>query len=70
MIDFNSSVWKNVTQWAELELERARVKNDTRMTELDTAALRGEIGFIKRLLALPKMSATLAKMVEPQDLDY
>ena len=44
--------------WAEAELERLRIKNDAvGLTDTDTAALRGEIRAIKKLIALPEVVA-------------
>jgi hypothetical protein len=54
MIDFNSSAWKQIAQWIEAETERVRKRNDsTELTEAQTAALRGEIRFAKKILDLP-----------------
>ena len=44
--------------WAASELERARTRNDAvELTAEQTAANRGEIRFIKKLLALPEAAA-------------
>lgn len=58
MIDFNAEAWHGLRTWAEGQLKKAREKNDSAtLSEMETAALRGEIRFIKRFLALPKTAA-------------
>jgi hypothetical protein len=53
--NFSSREWIALREWAEQELSDARSKNDsTECTELETAALRGEIRFAKRFLSLPE----------------
>lgn len=67
MIDINSATWHALRKWAESELEKARRKNDAvELTECDTAALRGEIRFIKRFLDLPNAAAR-GVVVEPDE---
>ena len=57
-INFYSPDWHRVRKWAEAELERLRIKNDAvGLTEIETAALRGEIRATKKLLGLPEMAA-------------
>lgn len=57
-INFHSPDWHRVRKWAEAELERLRIKNDAvGLSEIDTAALRGEIRAVKKLLGLPEMAA-------------
>lgn len=57
-INFHSPDWHRVRKWAEAELERLRIKNDAvGLTDLETAALRGEIRAIKKLIGLPAMAA-------------
>jgi hypothetical protein len=54
-------------KWAEAELQKSREKNDAvGLSDLETAALRGEIRFIKRFLDLPK-AATRGVVVEPDE---
>ena len=54
-IDFNSSQWHTLRKWTEEQLKKAREKNDAvSMSEIDTAALRGEIRVLKRILDLPE----------------
>lgn len=58
MIDFTSPTWRQVTEWANDQLTRARERNDAAgLSEVDTALLRGEIRCLKRLLDLPKAAA-------------
>jgi hypothetical protein len=57
-IDFTSAAWLHVAQWAASEVERLRQRNDaTDLTAEQTATLRGEIRFAKRLLGLPEAAA-------------
>lgn len=57
-INFHSPDWHKVRKWAEAELERLRIKNDAvGLTDTETAALRGEIRAIKKLIALPEVVA-------------
>ena len=54
-IDFNSPQWHVLRKWTEEQLSKAREKNDAvSMSEIDTAALRGEIRVLKRILDLPE----------------
>jgi hypothetical protein len=66
-IDFTSAAWNEVARWAEENLTAARRRNDS--TELDseqTAAVRGEIRFLKKLLALPQTVARDQQTGSPQ----
>lgn len=57
-INFHSPDWHRVRKWAETELERLRIKNDAvGLTDIETAALRGEIRAIKKLIGLPEVVA-------------
>jgi len=57
-INFHSPDWHRVRKWAEAELERLRIKNDAvGLTDIETAALRGEIRAIKKLIGLPEVAA-------------
>ena len=57
-INFHSPDWHRVRKWADAELERLRIKNDAvGLTEIETAALRGEIRAIKKLIGLPETVA-------------
>lgn len=52
-LDPNSSTWHAVATWAQDEIERLRKRNDSLNNAPDeTAALRGEIRALKRLLTL------------------
>ena len=47
-IDFNSPQWHVLRKWVEEQLKKAREKNDAvAVSEIDTAALRGEIRVLK-----------------------
>ena len=65
MTDYSSATGHLLRKWAEAQLELARKKNDAvQLSEIETAALRGEIRFIKRFLDLPN-EATRGVVVEP-----
>jgi len=52
--DRASSTWQKLKKHLEARLHQLRVKNDNdnqKLTEADTAALRGQIAAIKNLLA-------------------
>ena len=54
MLDFNSHAWHALRTWAQGELNKAKDKNDAvSLSDLETAALRGEIRVLKRFLDLP-----------------
>nr|BDD47852.1 hypothetical protein 25 [Burkholderiaceae bacterium] len=54
-MNFNSPEWHGLKKYIEEQLEKARIKNDSSsLNEIDTAALRGEIRVLKRILALPE----------------
>ena len=57
MIDFQSPTWHQLRRWAEDQLKRAREKNDAQLSPDDTAALRGEIRVLKRIIDLPNAAA-------------
>jgi hypothetical protein len=58
MIDFNSPSWHLIRKWSEEQLVRAREKNDSvSLSPEETAAVRGEIRILKRLLDLPNAAA-------------
>jgi hypothetical protein len=55
MLDFQSQTWHLLRKWAEEELRRARLKNDSvGLPPEETSAIRGEIRAFKRLLGLPQ----------------
>lgn len=65
-IDFTSSQWKAIVEWAGEELKKARERNDdAALPDAETNAVRGEIRFIKRLLSLPAKTATMAGYQAP-----
>lgn len=67
MTNFTSDTWHQLRKWAEKQLENARVKNDAvGLSDIDTAALRGEIRMLKRFLDLPNV-ATRGVVVEPDE---
>lgn len=67
MIDYQSATWHQLRKWAEEQLKRAREKNDsTKLSPDETAALRGEIRFMKRFLDLPNAAAR-GVTVNPDD---
>lgn len=46
----DSAAWQKLKAFIEEEIDRMRALNDTHRSEIDTATLRGEIKFAKRLL--------------------
>jgi hypothetical protein len=67
MIDFTSASWHQMRKWAEEQLRKAREKNDAvGLSDVDTAALRGEIRLLKRFLDLPNAAAR-GVVVEPDE---
>lgn len=50
--DINSSVWNKLKTHMEAKLLALRIKNDSDMDPIKTAAIRGEIRNLKNLLAL------------------
>ena len=66
MLDFSTPGWHQLRRWAEAELEKARLKNDAVLDQIQTAALRGEIRLLKRILDLPNQ-ATRGVAAEPED---
>ena len=66
MIDFSSPAWHQIKRRIQEELEKARLKNDAVIDQIQTAALRGEIRLLKRILDLPNQ-ATRGVAAEPDD---
>ena len=66
MLDFSTPGWHQLRRWAEAELEKSRLKNDAVLDQIQTAALRGEIRLLKRILDLPNQ-ATRGVAAEPDD---
>ena len=56
-IDFNTPTWRQISEWAQAQLARARDRNDANLNEIDTALLRGEIRCLKKILDLPNAAA-------------
>ena len=53
-MDFNSPQWHVLKKWTDDQLKKASEKNDLiSLNEVETAALRGEIRVLKRILDLP-----------------
>lgn len=48
--DKNDPVWLEVTAWANQELAQLRELNDTHRPDHETAAIRGSIKILKKLL--------------------
>jgi len=66
-IDYQSATWHLLRKWAEDQLKRAREKNDAlKLTQEETAALRGEIRTLKKFLDLPNAAAR-GVVVDPDD---
>lgn len=54
-VNFNSSEWIALRKWAEKELAELRQMNDAPdKDEIQTAVLRGQILFCKKVLSLPE----------------
>lgn len=69
VLDAYSQTWIFVSNWLEAELVRMRESNDsTKLTDIQTAVLRGKIRFAKDLLALPDKKER--KRSVPQEEDY
>lgn len=67
MTDFTNATWHLLRKWAEEQLRKAREKNDAvGLSDIETAALRGEIRVLKRFLDLPNV-ATRGVVVEPDE---
>ncbi len=55
MINLPPAEWSKVEAWANKELDSVRVKNDSiGLSAEETAAYRGEIRLLKRIIDLPK----------------
>jgi hypothetical protein len=66
MLDFSTPGWHQLHRWVQFELDKARLKNDADLSDNQTAALRGEIRLLKRILDLPNQ-ATRGVAAEPED---
>lgn len=59
--DFDSPTWNRLEQWALLELDGLRKKNDNKTLSPEaTASLRGEIDFCKKFIGLPETIRDMA----------
>lgn len=67
-INYQSETWQAISAWAETERQKLREMNDSPMSPEETAALRGQLKFIKKLLGLPAAEAR-ARGAVPVDLD-
>lgn len=55
-----------VKKWADDEIKRLREKNDQiKLSDVETAGLRGEIAALKRLIDLPDAVARKAQTPSP-----
>jgi hypothetical protein len=56
--------WNEIEAWAKKKMDTARnLNDDTKLTEQQTAALRGRIAVLKELLALPELKRQDARAV-------
>ena len=63
MNEIQSLTWTAIAAWANEQIESLRKQNDAPQTPDETAALRGQIRALKRLLALPEELAQ--KSIKP-----
>lgn len=54
MIDTTSATWASIEDYLNERLKSLREKNDTELSEQQTARIRGQIAEVKSLLLLPK----------------
>lgn len=67
-IEDHSKTWVTVKEWAETELQAARLKNDSKkLGEVDTADLRGRIAVLKKLLTLADPPRERPKREQEED---
>lgn len=65
MLNLSPEEWPKLERWATQELDKVRKKNDSiGLSAEETAAYRGEIRLLKRILDLPKR-ATLEVGASP-----
>lgn len=68
MTNLQPGEWKKVADWATAELAKIRVKNDSMaLSPEETAAYRGEIRLLKRILDLPNQAT---RQVEAPPTSY
>lgn len=65
--DFQSKAWKRLTSSLHARLQELRESNDTHVDPMQTAAIRGSIAEVKRILALDA-SASARPAVTPEEL--
>ena len=66
-IEVHSLTWAYVRSWANEQLQETREKNDVlKLSEKQTAALRGRIRLLKELIELPNREIDIGKD-EPED---
>jgi hypothetical protein len=54
LVDVHSSTWVNLAEWASSEIEaKHELLEMARLSHEDTQFIRGEIGSLKALLAMP-----------------
>lgn len=71
LADFNTSTWDRLLLWAEGELADLRVKNDSSKLDPEaTAAVRGEIRFVKKLIGLPEFVSDKAARDRPEPAEF
>lgn len=56
-LNFTSETWQSVVAWGEQERQKLREMNDSPLSPEETASLRGQLKFIKKLLGLPAAEA-------------
>jgi hypothetical protein len=70
-LDVRSSAWAFVRNYLIDELAKAREANDSsNKTDIQTAELRGQIKFIKKMLSLPEKAAKKENKKNSQHDDY
>jgi hypothetical protein len=69
--DFQTEVWKRLTQTLRQRLEELRELNDVHATPERTAAIRGQIAEVKKILALADEAGASEGTVRPEtDSDW
>lgn len=70
-INFHSADWQEIARWAAQEQDATRRKNDALELSVEqTAAFRGELRFIKRLLGLPAQAARAQQVGSVSDAPF
>ncbi len=65
--DINGAVWNKLSKHMESKLLALRIKNDSDMDPVKTAAVRGEIRNLKNLLALGIPAPEMVADEEPPE---